>query len=363
MGHVAAAESARVPEGVAAPRTKQRRGLRRTLMVGGVLALAVVSLGLYLRGGTYVETDDAYVDADKLAVSTDVSGIVENVAVRQGEHVAKGAILFRLEPERFAIAVAGAKAHLAGTALTIASMKQDYARLEKEAASAKATFAADQRTLQRDTWLRAAGGVPTAQYEDARFRLAADRAHVAAFAAAAAVELAKLGGTLDLPLNDVPQYQAAEAKLAEATRELRHTIVRAPFAGTVTEVSKLQPGMYLSAGRAAFGLVSDEHVWVKAEPKETELTWVRPGNPVTVSVDTYPGRTWHGTVESLNPAVGSEFALLPAQNSSGNWVKVVQRIPVRIRLDRKAGGPPLRDGMSVEVSIDTGHHRHLSDLW
>ena len=125
----------------------------------------------------------------------------------------------------------------------------------------------------------------------------------------------------------------------------------------------MQPGMYLGAGTAAFGLVSDEHFWVTANPKETELTWVRRGDPATVSVDTYPGRVWHGSVESISPAVGSAFSLLPAQNSSGNWVKVVQRIPVRVRIDRRPGDPPLRAGMSVEVSIDTGHHRTLSDLW
>ncbi|MGH7068865.1 MAG: efflux RND transporter periplasmic adaptor subunit [Acetobacteraceae bacterium] len=344
-------------------RAQGRRWLRPILMVGGVVAVAVVALVLYLNGGTYVSTDDAYVQANKLAVSTDVSGIVSEVTVNQGEKVAKGQVLFRLDPLPFRITLDDAKANLAETAFTIAAMKQDYRHLQKEVASARIAMAQNGRTLQRDTWLRQAGGVPTANYEDARFRLGAAKAHVAALEDEAMVELAKLGGKLDLPLAKVPQYQAAAAKVAEAERELHRAVVRAPFAGTVTEVSKLQPGMYLTAGTAAFGLVSTEQMWVSADPKETQLTWVRPGDPVTVSVDTYPDHTWQGTVASISPAAGSEFSLLPAQNSSGNWVKVVQRIPLRIQLERHPGDPPLIAGMSVEASIDTGHHRTLSDLW
>jgi membrane fusion protein (multidrug efflux system) len=128
-------------------------------------------------------------------------------------------------------------------------------------------------------------------------------------------------------------------------------------------VEALQPGMYLPAGTAAFGLVSDTDVWITAQPKESELTWVRPGQPVTITVDTYPGQTWRGEVESVSPASGSEFSVLPAQNSSGNWVKVVQRIPVRVKILSGPSEFPLRDGMSAEISIDTKHHRHLSDLY
>ena len=140
-------------------------------------------------------------------------------------------------------------------------------------------------------------------------------------------------------------------------------MVRAPYSGYVTQVDQLQPGMYLAAGTAAFGLVSDTDIWVTAQPKESELTWVRPGQPVEITVDTYPGQTWNGVVESISPASGSEFSILPAQNSSGNWVKVVQRIPVRVKIVSGPDGLPLRDGMSAEISINTGHHRHLSDLF
>jgi membrane fusion protein (multidrug efflux system) len=155
----------------------------------------------------------------------------------------------------------------------------------------------------------------------------------------------------------------AKARLDEAQRELDHTVIYAPFDGIVTQVDTVQPGMYLAASTAAFGIISTQHLWVEANPKETELTWVKPGDPVDVTVDTYPGRIWKGEVESIAPNSGSEFSVLPAQNTSGNWVKVVQRIPVRIRVDRKPGDPELRAGMSVEAEIDTDHHRTWHDLF
>ena len=139
-------------------------------------------------------------------------------------------------------------------------------------------------------------------------------------------------------------------------------MVRAPFDAIATQVEQIQPGTYLGASVAAFGLISTGHVWVEANAKETDLTYVRPGDPVRFTVDTHPGRTWNGTVESIAPGSGSEFSILPAQNASGNWVKVVQRIAVRVRIERRPGDPELRAGMSVVVDIDTGHTRHLSDL-
>ena len=146
-------------------------------------------------------------------------------------------------------------------------------------------------------------------------------------------------------------------------------MIRAPFNGVVTQVDQLQPGVYLVAATAALtntgavALVATDDVWIDANFKETDLTWVKPGESVEISIDTYPGRTWKGKVKSIAPASGAEFSILPAQNSSGNWVKVVQRIPVRITVDRKDGDPPLRVGMSSYVTIDTGHSRSLSQLW
>ena len=179
----------------------------------------------------------------------------------------------------------------------------------------------------------------------------------------AQVQLARLGGQPDVDVTTTPSYLAAKAKLAEAQRELDHTVVRAPFDGIATQVDSLQPGQYLAASSPGLALVSTDDVWAQGFPKETELTWVKPGDPVRMSVDTYPGRVWTGRVQSVAPASGSEFSLLPAQNTSGNWVKVVQRIPLRVEIDRAADAPPLRAGMSVVLDIDTGHARTLADLF
>ncbi len=171
--------------------------------------------------------------------------------------------------------------------------------------------------------------------------------------------VANLGGDPNLPTEQHPRYLAAVAARDKVARDLRHTVVLAPFAGIVTNVSSLQPGTYLPASTGAFDLVATDHVWIEANPKETDLDHVRPGQPATVSVDTYGDAEWTGSVASLSPASGAEFSLLPAQNTTGNWVKVVQRIPIRVRLDVKPDQPPLRAGMSVEVEIDTGHARGL----
>jgi membrane fusion protein (multidrug efflux system) len=221
----------------------------------------------------------------------------------------------------------------------------------------------DQASFQRAAALVQTSGGTRVEYDRTRFKLASDQQALASLRAAAEVQLAKLGGSPDADVTTLPEYQAGKAKVDEAERQLADSVIRAPFDGVVTQVDTIQPGMYLAASTAAFGIVSSEKVWVQADPKETELTWVKPGDPVTISVDTYPGRTWKGVVDSISPNSDSEFSILPAQNTSGNWVKVVQRIPVRIRVDRQAGDPPLRTGMSVEANIDTGHTRHLSDLF
>ena len=340
-----------------------RHALGPMLMVAGVLIVAVGALTFWLRGGRYVSVDDAYVHAAKEALTTDVSGFVQVVPVKDGEYVHRGQVLLRLVPTSFRIAVVRAEADLAETALTLQAMQQDYGRMLRDVDAKQAQVRADQANYDRYSSLVKSGGVTRAQYDDARFRLAADREDAAALAMRAKVQLAKLGGSATAPVETLPVYQAAKARVDQAKLNLDDTVIRAPFSGVVTNVESVQPGMYLPAGTAAFGIVSTKRVWIEAEPKETELTWVKPGDKVTVTVDTYPGRSWKGTVQSIAPNSGSEFSVLPAENSSGNWVKVVQRIPVRIEVERKPGDPVLRAGMSVEAEIDTGHVRSLSELF
>jgi membrane fusion protein (multidrug efflux system) len=326
-----------------------------------VLPLALIAGAYwYVTGGQVMSTDDAYVEADTVGISTDVPGIVKEIDVSNNQHVDPGQILYRLDPEQFQIALDNAKANLAQTALAIDSMKQDYARMLSDAAAQQGQVNLDQATYDRNAALLPSGTASKAAYDQARFTLEVDKNKLQSLRRQAAVQLARLAGNPDIPVTEHPQYLQAKALVDEAERQLDHTIVKSPFAGTVTNVPSIAPGKYLAASMTAFYLVDSDHVWVDATPKETELTFVQPGQSVTVTVDTYPDAEWRGTVESISPAAAQQFSLLPAQNTSGNWVKVVQRIPMRVRVETSNNNlPPLRAGMSVEVNVNTGHARGL----
>jgi membrane fusion protein (multidrug efflux system) len=332
-------------------------------MLGGILVVAFASGGYWITGGRFVSIDDSYVRAAKETLSTDVSGIVASVPVHEGQHVKKGDVLLRLDPQQFQIMLDAARANLASVVSSVNAMKLDYQRLLREVEVKQAQVQADQANFDRYANLVKSGGVTRADYDNMRFQLAANQQAVTALKTMAEVQRAKLIGNPDVDVQLMPDYLQAKARVDEAQRQLDHTVIYAPFDGVVTQVDTVQPGMYLAASTAAFGIVSTEDVWIEANPKETELTWVKPGDPVTVFVDTYPDRHWKGVVSSIAPNSGSEFSVLPAQNTSGNWVKVVQRIPVRIRVERNDGDPELRSGMSVEAEIDTGHHRSVADLF
>jgi membrane fusion protein, multidrug efflux system len=340
-----------------APPGRHRRRLRWALFA--LLPFALIAGGyLYVAGGAVMSTDDAYVEADKVGISTDVPGMVKEVDVAENQSVAAGQVLYRLDPRQFQIALDNAKANLAQTQLTVESMKQDYRRMLRDIETQQAQVELDQTTFDRYAMLVKSDAVTKANYDQTRFTLQADKSKVASLKQQADVQLAKLGGNPDVPVTEHPQYLQAKSQVDEAQRQLDDTVVKAPFAGIVTDVPSIAPGKYLQASTTAFYLVATDHVWINSNPKETELTYVRPGQPVAVTVDTYPDRQWHGTVESISPAAAQEFQLLPAQNTSGNWVKVVQRIPMRVRVDTSdRSQPPLRAGMSVEVDVDTGHAR------
>jgi membrane fusion protein, multidrug efflux system len=333
--------------------------VRRMLFL--LLPLALIAGGAwYVVGGRVMYTNDAYVNADKVGISTDVAGTVIEVDVHDNQEVAAGQILYRLDALQFVIALGSAKANRAQVALTLESMKRDYRRMVTEAAAEQSQVALDRTRYERATRLLTSGVESRAGYDQAQYTLRTDQSKLEALREEARVQLARLGGNPDVPATQHPQYQQANAQVTEAERQLLHTVVTAPFAGIVTNVPAIAPGTFLPASTTAFHLVDTHHVWIDATPKETQLTYVRPGQPASVSVDTYPGVRWYGTVESLSPAAAQEFSLLPAQNTSGNWVKVVQRVQMRIRVDTSdARMPPLRAGMSTEVSVDTGHARGL----
>jgi membrane fusion protein (multidrug efflux system) len=324
-----------------------------------LLPLALIGGGYwYITGGQVLSTDDAYVEADKVDISTDVSGIVKAVDVTENQHVEAGRALYHLDdlPFRLALERAEAQVDMVGDALN--ALKANYRDMQAQINQAQYDvdyYATDSRRQQilLDAHVASQSTFDTARrnLQNAQQKLASLNHQLAAIAA-------NLNGNPDGPVEQNPRYLEAMAQRGEAARQLAHTVVSAPFAGIVTDVNSIAPGNYLAASTTAFHLVATDHVWVQANPKETELTYVRPGQPVAVTVDTYPGAQWEGTVESISPAAAQEFSLLPAQNTSGNWVKVVQRIPMRVRVDTSDEyQPPLRAGMSVEVDVDTGHAR------
>ena len=340
----------------------RRRVVRWALLIGGPLLLLVGIGWFWLTGGGHVSTDNAYVQADTVSVATDVAGLVEKVEVQDNERVKAGQELFRLDDSTYRTALDRAEAELGTTRAGLEALKASYAQMQAGLAKTEADVSFYQKEFQRVQDLVNRNVTAQSQLDAATHNLETAQDQVMVMRQQLAGIAAQLDGRPDAPVEDHSQYKAALAARDKAARDLAHTVVKAPMDGIVANVSTLQPGEYLAAGQAAFALVAVDHVWVEANPKETDLTYVQPGQAVTVTVDTYPGRVWEGTVASLSPASQSSFSLLPAQNTSGNWVKVVQRIPLRVRVETKPDAPPLRAGMSAEIEVDTGHQRHLSDL-
>jgi membrane fusion protein (multidrug efflux system) len=325
-----------------------------------LLPVALVVGGyFYVTGGTVMSTDNAYVQADMVGLSTDVSGIVREVLVHDNQTVAKGDVLFKLDELQFRLALDRAEAEVGTTRNDLMALQASYRNMQAQIEQARTDVDFTNTNLKRQQQLMAGNFTPQANVDASRNTFQGSQQKLASLQQQLSAIAANLNGNPDAAIEDHPRYKAAVAARNEAARQLDHTVVRAPFAGIVTNVPSLQPGQYLAAAATAFNIVSSDHVWVQASPKETELTDVKAGQKATVEVDTYPGEQWTGTVDSISPASASSFSLLPAENSSGNWVKVVQRIPLRVRIDNVAGKPPLRVGMSVELSVTTGHARGL----
>ncbi len=351
---------------VAAPtmeKPKQPKSRRRLLLFAGPALVLAGGLFVYMTGGRYVSTDNAYVHAGKATVATDVSGIVANVAVHESQKVEKGQVLFTLDPEPFRIALAGAEANLGIVRNQIMTQQATYKQKLAQIEQAKTDVAFYDTGLQRQADLLKRGVAAQATYDQAKRDVDSARERLDVARRDAEAALAQLGGNADARIEDNPNFQAAQAQVDKARRDLSHTTVVASLPGVVTNVDALQVGEFLPAAQAAFSLVSSTDVWVEANPKESDLAHLKVGDKATITIDAYPGREWHGTVVSLAPATGAEFSVLPPQNATGNWVKVVQRVPIRLQVDLPADAPPLRTGMSANVEIDTGHQRQLGDLF
>ncbi|TCZ63192.1 HlyD family secretion protein [Roseicella aquatilis] len=335
--------------------------LRPLLLLGlPLLALAGAALA-WQRGGRYVTTENAYVKADIVQVAPEVSGRILEVAVRDHARVRAGEVLLRLDPEPFRLAVQKAEAELdaARTQVETARATVRETRSELGELQNRAEFLARQARRQQE--LAARGVAPATKLEETQSDAEVARERINVVRQRLQRLLTTLKGDPDLPVDSHPAVQERIAARDQALLDLRRTTLAAPVGGTVVNM-RLQRGEQVKAATALFALVSERRPWVEANLKETTLTHVVPGQVVDVVLDLYPDVTWAGVVESISPATGAEFAILPPQNASGNWVKVVQRLPVKIRLEPFPGEPPLRAGLTATVSIDTGRQRRFEDV-
>jgi membrane fusion protein (multidrug efflux system) len=341
------------------------KGVRALLLLGVPLLVAAAALYFYAQGGRHLETDNAYVKAHIVAVSAEIAGRVSEVAVRDNQAVAQGQLLFRIDAVPFETALASARAKLASARTDVASLRADYRVALADAAESEERIRFLGLQLERQRRLREQGMVREEAYDEARHNLETARAHRTALQERAARGLAGLGGDTKLPTERHPRVLEAQAALDSAALELARTRISAPTAGTVSNL-KLQPGMNVTRGVAVFSLIQAGEPWVEANFKETQLAGMRVGQVARVVADAYPGVEWRARVNAIAPTTGAEFALLPPQNATGNWIKVVQRVPVLFAIEpaeaAAADRPALRAGMTVSVSIDTGRSRGLPDL-
>ena len=346
---------------VGAPTRPLRQRLRMPLMVAGPAIVAIGALWWYVTSGRYVETDDAYIQAARTVISADVSGRILTIEVHDNQRVTKGQVLYRIDPAYLQAALNDAKAQLGIARLQVEALKATYQQKLAENKSAQETLDYSQREYDRQKKLLSSGVSSQAQFDQASNALEVARQRVASSQQDIENTLAQLGGNPDIPVNDHPMVQRAQAVVDQKQIDVDDTVVRAPENGTVTKVEQLQVGDYMTAATPVFSLMSDR-LWVEANFKETELTHMRAGQEATVEVDTYPDAEFHAKVESLAPGTGLTFSLLPPENATGNWVKVVQRLPVRLALENTEADTPLHAGLSATVNVDT-HYRRPWLVW
>lgn len=344
-------------------RSRMRRLVRAVLLTLGPVVAVLAGVYYYVTSGRYVGTENAYLRADRVAVSADITGRVVAVLVRENQTVAAGAELFRIDSAPFQIAFARAEAQMQNVRNEIEAQRANYRGKLEQVRLAELNAAYADREAARHAELLQRGATPQTRYNDARQAAAVARQQLMVAREELAQILASLGGGPDLPTEQHPRYLDALAQRDQAALDLRRTVVAAPWAGVVSRIDRFRPGDYVAAGTPVFALMAERDLWVEANIKETSLTHVRPGQTATVTIDAYPNRTWRATVTSIGAATGAEFSVLPAQNATGNWVKIVQRVPVQLRIESQPDQPPLRAGMSAVVEIDTEHNPPLTGIF
>ncbi|MEM9061738.1 MAG: HlyD family secretion protein [Pseudomonadota bacterium] len=338
-----------------------RRLFRVGLLILGPVAIAIAGAWFYMSSGRYVTTENAYVKSDLVFVTAEISGRVTEVAIADNQPVAPGDLLFRIDRGRKEVERAMKDAELSAARQRVSALKARYRTKLAEYDAAEADLDFLREELERSERLRKGGTISQIRLIEVRRQTVRAESSLSVLREEAEEVLAELNGQAELDIDTHPEVMRAKAELEEADLDLRLTEVRAPSGGVIANL-QLQTGEYVSEGDPVMSLVADKGYWVEANLKETDLTHLRIGQRADLAVDAYPGVTWAAEVDTMSPATGAEYALLPPQNASGNWVKVVQRVPVRLRILPEAGAPPLRAGMSVAVSIDTGYERPLPDV-
>jgi membrane fusion protein (multidrug efflux system) len=345
----AAAPAAPTP---AAPAKKKRSARSLAIMVAVPLILAAGGGYFWLTGGRYIDTDNAYVQQAKVSISSDVAGRIISVAVKDNQMVTAGETLFAIDPQPYQIALQQAEAALSSARVNVEQLRVAYSTANAKLDAAKATLAIRQKEWDRASNLQQQGVSAESTLDDSRLALQQAQANVSLEQQDVAGATAALAGNPDIATDDHPAVRAAMAARDNAQRNLDKTTVVAPADGIIAQVASLNVGQFVNMGTTIATLVETGDIWVEANFKETQLTTLSTGLPAEITVDAFPGQKLHGTIESIGAATGAEFALIPAQNATGNWVKVTQRVPVRISVT-DTEGEPLRAGMSATVSVDT----------
>jgi len=336
----------------------RRKRLRSILMLIAPVVVIIGALWYYLTGGRYESTDNAQLQTGMVTVSSSVPGKVEAVHVTENQLVKTGQPLFTVQSSSYDAAVSEAEAQLAAARTDVGALQADYreALSDVEAAQAKLAFA--QREAARQGSLVKEGIASRSQYDSALLEVRTAREAIAAAQAKAESLRANLAGNVGGPADAQPAVRKAASQLEKARISLGDTMVRASIDGVVTKVHQLQPGTYVTPGKPVFMLTGTKF-WVVANFKENQLRYMRVGQPATIKIDAFPDYELKGHVASFSPGTGNAFSILPAENATGNWVKVVQRLPVEIAVDEVPQGLPLHMGLSADVTVDTGHKRHL----
>ncbi len=337
----------------------RRTLLRSVLLVLIPLTGIFVGVYLYAAGGRYVSTENAYVKANVIIISSEISGRVTLVGIEDNQPVTLGQVLLQLDARPYEIELARARARMDVIGTELNSLRADHREAEVQTEQAREKVRHFKRRLERQEKLRNQGLGIEEQYDEAYHALQVSKKQVQIIQQRVQKVLASLGGDAALPVDQHPRYLAARSIYDQAAIDLAGTTIRAPASGVVSNM-KLQVGEYAQAGKPVFSLIEDDPVWIEANLKETQLTHIHLGQLATVVADAYPDAIWNTSVASIAPATGSEFSVLPPQNASGNWVKVVQRIPIRLQIDNNDPVYRLRAGMTVTVRIDTRRERQLS---